>query len=58
VLSIAASDEQLQRTRTLLGVEVLLAVLGERGAVFSDGARWRVLTGDIVVTRAHEVVSL
>jgi hypothetical protein len=58
VLSISASDEQLQRTRTLLGAKVLLAVLGERGAVYGDGVRWRALTDDVVVTRGHEVVAL
>jgi hypothetical protein len=58
VMSIFASDEQLQRTRTLLGAKVLLAVLGERGAVYGDGVRWRALTDDVVVTRGHEVVAL
>jgi hypothetical protein len=58
VLSINASDEQLQRTRTLLGSDVLLAVMGERGAVYGDGVHWRVLGDDVVVTRAHEVAAL
>ncbi len=58
VLSVSASEEQLHRTRSLLGGDVLLAVLGESGAVYGDGDNWRVLRGDVVVTREHEVVTL
>jgi hypothetical protein len=58
VFSTSESDEQLRRTRTLLGADVLLAVLGPNGVVFGDGATWRVLGDDVVVTRAHDVVSL
>jgi cyanophycinase-like exopeptidase len=58
VLSVSASEEQLHRTRSLLGADALLAVLGEHGAVYSDGEGWKVLRDDVVVTREHEVVTL
>jgi hypothetical protein len=58
VLSVSASEEQLHRTRSLLGDDALLAVLGEHGAVYSDGEGWKVLRDDVVVTREHEVVTL
>jgi hypothetical protein len=58
VLSVSASEEQLHRTRSLLGDDALLAVLGEHGAVYSDGEDWKVLRDDVVVTREHEVVTL
>jgi cyanophycinase-like exopeptidase len=57
-VGVNASDEQLTRTRTLLGSEVTLAVLGPRGAVQFDGATWRRASNDVVVTRGHEVVEL
>ena len=58
VLCVRANDEQLHRTRSLLGSDVLLAVLGEHGAVYGDGETWKVLRDDVVVTREHEVVVL
>lgn len=58
VLSVSASEEQLHRTRSLLGDDALLAVLGEHGAVYSGGEGWTVLRDDVVVTREHEVVAL
>jgi hypothetical protein len=33
-------------------------VLGPSGIVHHDGSRWRVLGGDVVVTRGHDVVEL
>jgi hypothetical protein len=57
-LSVRASEDQLHRTRSLLGSEILLAVLGEDGVVYGDGDHWSVLRGDVVVTREHEVVTL
>lgn len=56
-LSTPSSDEQMARTRSLLGDE-LLVVLGATGVVHHDGARWRVVAGDVVVTRGHDVVEL
>jgi hypothetical protein len=58
VLATGASEEQLHRTRTLLGGDALLAVLGPRGALYGDGATWRALSDDVVVTREHDVVTL
>lgn len=55
-LSVAASDEQLARTRTLLGDEQTLVVLGPRGAVHFDGTAWRVLSADVVTTRGARPV--
>jgi hypothetical protein len=51
VMSVAASDEELARTRSLLGDELILAVLGPYGVVHFDGARWRVLSPDVTTTR-------
>jgi hypothetical protein len=58
VLTVVESDEQLSRTRTLLGEDEALAVLGPLGVVSHDGSRWRVESDDVVVTRGHEVVEL
>lgn len=58
VLTVSVGDDQLHRTRTLLGDDALLAVLGENGAVYGDGVSWRLLRDDVVVTREHEVVTL
>jgi hypothetical protein len=53
------SDEQLARTRTLLGDQTALVVLGPRGILVYEGARWRVVAGeDVVATRGSEVVTL
>ena len=49
-----ASDEQLTRTRSLLGVDVPLVLLGPAGVVRHDGTQWRVLNDDVVVTRGHD----
>ncbi|MFY9783435.1 MAG: hypothetical protein WAK12_07890 [Acidimicrobiales bacterium] len=58
VIALSASEEQLHRTRTLLGAEATLAVLGRRGAVYFDGESWRTLNDDVVVTREFTVVEL
>jgi cyanophycinase len=58
VLATAASAEQLFRTRTLLGEDQILAVLGPSGVLHGDGERWRVVTGNVTVTRGHEQVEL
>jgi hypothetical protein len=56
-LCVASSDEQMARTRSLLR-DVPLVVLGATGVVHHDGERWRVMAGDVVVTRGHDVVEL
>jgi len=56
-LCLASSDDQMARTRSLLR-DVPLVVLGPTGVVHHDGVRWRVLAGDVVVTRGHEVIEL
>jgi hypothetical protein len=58
VVTTSASEEQLSRTRTLLGNDAVLAVLGDSGVLYGDGARWRVITGDVTTTRGHDEVEL
>jgi hypothetical protein len=58
VVTTSASEEQLARTRTLLGDDATLAVLGSSGVLHGDGARWRVVTGDVTTTRGHDNVEL
>lgn len=58
VIGSPASEEQLTRTRTLLGADELLAVVGLDGVVVHDGTTWRYVTGEVQVTRAHVVVEL
>lgn len=56
-LCLASSDEQMVRTRSLLS-DVPLVVLGPTGVVHHDGERWRVVAGDVVVTRGHDDAEL
>ena len=56
-LCLTASDDQMVRTRSLLS-DVALAVLGPTGIVHHDGEHWRVVNGDVVVTRGRGVVEL
>jgi hypothetical protein len=56
-LCVPASDEQMTRTRSLLR-DVALVAIGPTGVVHHDGERWRVITGDVAVTRGHDVVEL
>lgn len=58
VVTTSSSDEQLSRTRTLLGDDAVLAVLGASGVLHGDGARWRVVTGDVTTTRGQVNVEL
>jgi hypothetical protein len=58
VLATSASDEQLSRTRTLLGDDEILAVLEPSGVVHADGDHWRVVTGEVTTTRGHNAVEL
>ena len=57
-ISAPESDEQLSRTRTLLGTEITLAVLGPRGVVYFDGTSWHRASDDVVTTRGHDAVEL
>jgi len=56
-LSVPASDDQMSRTRSLLN-DVALIVLSTSGVVRYDGEKWSVVTGDVTVTRGHDVVEL
>ncbi len=56
-LCVPASEEQMTRTRSLLGDETLI-VVPANGLLHHDGDRWRVLAGDVLVTRGHDVVAL
>ncbi|MFZ1062135.1 MAG: hypothetical protein WAN30_01535 [Acidimicrobiales bacterium] len=57
--SAPASAEQLARTRTLLGEDTALVVLGPRGVLVADDDAWRVVVGDdVVVTRGSEPTTL
>jgi hypothetical protein len=58
VIGVGASEEQLARTRVLLGEDATFAVLGHRGVVHFDGANWRVITHDVVTTRGAQFVEL
>lgn len=53
-----SSDEQLARTRSLMPMDLALVVLGPHGVVVGEGARWRVVDDDVVVTRGLEPASL
>ena len=55
-LCLPSSDEQMSRTRSLLGSEVALIVIAATGIAHHDGDEWRVVAGDVVVTRGHDVV--
>ena len=55
---LRANDEQLARTRALLGEREVLAVLGPSGILHHDGAAWRVVGGDVVTTRGEVRVEL
>jgi mannose-6-phosphate isomerase-like protein (cupin superfamily) len=56
-LCLPSSDEQMLRTRSLLR-DVPLVVLGPTGIAHHDGEHWRVVAGDVVVTRGHDAVEL
>ena len=57
-LCLAASDEQMARTRSLLASDVALVTLGPTGIVHHDDSGWRVVHGDVVVTRGQDPASL
>jgi hypothetical protein len=56
-LCLPSSEEQMSRTRSLLGSEVALFVIAPDGIVHHDGEEWRVVGGDVVVTRGPDVVA-
>jgi cyanophycinase-like exopeptidase len=58
VVGVRASEEQLTRTRSLLGEDATFAVLGPEGVVHFDGEKWRAETADVVTTRGVELVEL
>jgi hypothetical protein len=55
-LCLPSSDEQMVRTRSLLGNDVALFVIAPTGIVHHDGNEWRVVSGDVVVTRGHDII--
>jgi hypothetical protein len=55
-LSVPGSDEQMSRTRSLLS-DVELMVIGSSGIAHHDGDQWSVVSGDVVVTRGHDLGS-
>jgi hypothetical protein len=57
-LCLAASDEQMMRTRSLLASDVALVTLGPTGIVRHDDNGWRVVRGEVVVTRGQDRASL
>jgi hypothetical protein len=58
VIGMSASDEQLTRTRSLLGEDAPFVVLGHRGVVHFDGTIWRVVSDDVVTTRGTKLAEL
>jgi hypothetical protein len=58
VVTTWATEEQLTRTRTLLGDDDVLAVLGDSGVLHGEDAHWRVVTGDVTTTRGQSEVEL
>jgi len=54
-----ASEEQMDRTRSLLASDLALVVLGPRGVLHRDQDQWRVVRGtDVVVTRGGDAATL
>jgi hypothetical protein len=58
VIGVSASEEQLARTRLLLGEDAMFAVLGDQGVVHFDGTNWRIIASDVVTTRGAMLVEL
>ncbi len=58
VVTTSTGEEQLSRTRTLLGRDAVLVVLGETGVLRGEGERWRVVAGEVTTTRGHSLVQL
>ncbi len=60
VLTTPAAGDQLRRTRSLLGADDPLVIVGPRGVIVEDVGHWRVADGhdDVVATRGSNPVSL
>ena len=59
VLTTGAGEEQLNRTRGLLGTGWPLIVIGALGVVANDGRGWQqVSEGDVTVSRGEELTQL
>ena len=58
VVTAPSSEEQLARTRSLLSTTEVLAVVGADGVLACEGQRWRVVRGDVVLTRGDDDVTL
>lgn len=57
-MCVGENDDQLERTRSLLGSDVVLVVIGSMGVLGHDGNSWHVESDDVVVTRGHDHVRL
>jgi hypothetical protein len=57
-LCLVSSDEQMTRTRSLLASDIALVTLGPTGIVHHDDNGWRVVAGDVVVTRGPDRANL
>lgn len=58
VFGSSASNDQLARTRDLLGPDETFVVLGPDGAVLGVNGTWRVVRTEVVITRGQEAVEL
>ncbi len=58
VITTPQGADQMARTRSLLGREVTLAVLGATGVLVGEHGSWRHVTGDVVVTRGEDPAEL
>jgi hypothetical protein len=57
-LCLTASEEQMARTRSLLSSDVALVRLGPTGIVHHDESGWRIVRGEVVVTRGQDPATL
>jgi hypothetical protein len=57
-MCLVASDEQMTRTRSLLASDVALVTLGLTGVMHHDESGWRVVRGDVIVTRGQDSATL
>jgi hypothetical protein len=58
VFCVGAPEEQLARTRALLGASSTLVVLGPAGVAVGTGGAWRLARPDAVVTRGDAAATL
>ena len=57
-LCLAASDDQMARTRSLLAHDIALVTLGPTGIVHHDDNGWRVVRGEVIVTSGQDPTTL